>query len=182
MSAVHLLRRLAHNNAWSSLRLHRACAELSAADYAKERTSFFPSLPQTLNHILIVDWYYVDALERGGKGRSLLADEMPYGTDLAGLAAAQRAVDLRLVAFTEGLTDDASLQVEVHMERSTHIQKDTVANVLLHLFTHQTHHRGQAHAMLAGTPVPPPQLDEFFMQGELSLREAELRELGLPLV
>ena len=182
VSAVHILRRLAHNNAWSSLRLHRACAKLSEADYAKERVSFFPSLPRTLNHILIVDWYYVDALERGGKGRSLFADEMPYGSDLAGLAAAQRAVDLRLVGFTEALSDDASLEAEVHMERRTHIQKDTVQNVLLHLFTHQTHHRGQAHAMLAGTPVPPPQLDEFFMQGELSLREAELRELGLPLV
>ncbi len=35
--------------------------------------------------------------------------------------------------------------------------------VLAHLFQHQIHHRGQAHAMLAGTPVPPPQLDEFFL-------------------
>ncbi len=121
-------------------------------------------------------------LERGGKGRALFANEMPYGNDLTALAAAQRASDLRLVAFTEGLADDASLQAEVHMERRTHVQKDTVENVLLHLFTHQTHHRGQAHAMLAGTAVPPPQLDEFFMQGELSLREAELLELGLPLV
>ena len=35
--------------------------------------------------------------------------------------------------------------------------------VLAHLFQHQIHHRGQAHAMLAGTDVPPPQLDEFFL-------------------
>ena len=27
---------------------------------------------------------------------------------------------------------------------------------------HQVHHRGQAHAMLAGTAMPPPPLDEFF--------------------
>jgi uncharacterized damage-inducible protein DinB len=27
----------------------------------------------------------------------------------------------------------------------------------MHLFAHQIHHRGQAHAMLAGTPLPPPQ-------------------------
>jgi uncharacterized damage-inducible protein DinB len=53
-----------------------------------------------------------------------------------------------------------------------------VGDVLLHLFAHQTHHRGQAHAMLAGTPVKPPQLDEFFMSEELPLREAELRDLG----
>jgi hypothetical protein len=35
--------------------------------------------------------------------------------------------------------------------------------------------------MLAGTDVPPPQLDEFFMREELPLREKELVELGLPL-
>ncbi|NUO54797.1 MAG: damage-inducible protein DinB, partial [Polyangiaceae bacterium] len=108
MSAVQILRRLAHNNAWSTLRLHRACAQLSEPDYTKERTSFFPSLPLTLSHILIVDWYYIDALERGGKGRALLANDMPYGNDFAALAAAQRASDLRLIAFTDSLTDDAS--------------------------------------------------------------------------
>ena len=35
--------------------------------------------------------------------------------------------------------------------------------LLPHLFQHQIHHRGQAHAMLAGTGVAPPQLDEFFL-------------------
>jgi uncharacterized damage-inducible protein DinB len=35
--------------------------------------------------------------------------------------------------------------------------------LLAHLFQHQIHHRGQAHAMLAGTAVAPPQLDEFFL-------------------
>ena len=38
-----------------------------------------------------------------------------------------------------------------------------LAPALAHLFNHQTHHRGQVHAMLAGTGVPPPQLDEFFL-------------------
>ena len=50
----------------------------------------------------------------------------------------------------------------------------------MHLFQHQIHHRGQVHAMLAGTPVKPPQLDEFFMAEEAPLRESELRDLGLP--
>ncbi|MGK3986819.1 DinB family protein [Sorangium sp. So ce136] len=54
-----------------------------------------------------------------------------------------------------------------------------MGSVLLHLFVHQLHHCGQAYAMLAGTRVKPPQLDEFFMPAELPLREAELRELGL---
>jgi hypothetical protein len=35
--------------------------------------------------------------------------------------------------------------------------------------------------MLSGTRIKPPQLDEFFLAEELPLREAELKELGLPL-
>ncbi|HSN97654.1 MAG TPA: DinB family protein [Candidatus Nanopelagicales bacterium] len=180
MNALDLLRGLAANNAWSNLRLHRACARLAKADYEARRTSFFPSIPQTLNHILIVDWYYLDALERGGKGRSLFENEMPF-PELDALAAAQREADMRLVAFTNHLQDEASLDAEVQLERPDHVQVERVGDVLLHLDVHQVHHRGQVHAMLAGTPVPPPQLDEFFLREELPLREQELRDLGLPI-
>ena len=56
---------------------------------------------------------------------------------------------------------------------------DAAVQLLAHLFQHQIHHRGQAHAMLAGTTVEPPQLDEFFCANEAHLRAAELAELGL---
>jgi uncharacterized damage-inducible protein DinB len=49
--------------------------------------------------------------------------------------------------------------------------------VLLHLFQHQVHHRGQAHAMLSGTSVRPPQLDEFFIEYDRD-PDVELGPLG----
>lgn len=153
---------------------------MGVAEYEAPRTSFFPSIPQTLNHILIVDWYYLDALERGGRGRSCFADENPFG-GLAALTAAQREADTRLSTFTSALTEER-LSDEVHLDRGQHTQVETVNDTLMHLFVHQIHHRGQVHAMLAGTSVKPPPLDEFFMSGDLPLRAAELRDLGLPLV
>ena len=66
----------------------------------------------------------------------------------------------------------------VEMPRAGHVQRDRAGHVLAHLFNHQTHHRGQAHAMLAGTAVKPPQLDEFMMPSEAHLRQAEMRALG----
>ena len=42
----------------------------------RRRTGFFPSLAATLNHILVVDWFYVDALEGGWLGRAAFADEV----------------------------------------------------------------------------------------------------------
>jgi uncharacterized damage-inducible protein DinB len=180
VNALALVRRLAENNAWSNLRLHRECARLAGGEYQATRTSFFPSIPETLNHILIVDWYYLDALEHGGKGLSVFESETPF-SQLDALSAAQRKVDLRLVAFADALKSEDALDGLVELQRRGRVQIERVGDVLMHLNVHQIHHRGQVHAMLAGTKVRPPQLDEFFMSEELPLREAELRELGLPL-
>ncbi len=61
---------------------------------------------------------------------------------------------------------------------ATRVQTERADRLLLHLFQHQIHHRGQAHCMLSGTRIPPPQLDEFFSIAEAPLREAEFKELG----
>jgi uncharacterized damage-inducible protein DinB len=170
------------NNAWSNLRLLRACAALDDAEFAAPRTGFFPSLRETLNHILTVDWLYVDALERAVAGQPVNADAarffepaVPFAT-CATLAPAQLQVDQRLIALGASLTD---LSLMVSIQRDDHVQREPLARVLPHLFQHQIHHRGQAHAMLAGTAAKPPQLDEFFLVEEAPLRAEELAALGL---
>jgi len=72
MQPQDYLRVQAQNNAWANHRLLEACARLTQEALEAARVGFFPSLLATLNHILIVDWFYVDALEGGGLGpRSL---------------------------------------------------------------------------------------------------------------
>lgn len=187
MTAASLARHLAaeaHNNAWSNLRLHRACAGLTPEELAAPRTGFFPSIRATLNHILTVDWYYVEILERSLAGlppherpwRCFEVDE-PHAL-AADLWREQRAVDARLVALCEGLTDER-VEAEVLLPRKQGgVARDTARRILAHLFQHQIHHRGQVHAMLSGTRVKPPQLDEFYCANEAHLRERELSELG----
>ena len=170
-------RSLAYNNAWANHRLLTACAALGQADFEAPRTGFFPSLRGTLNHILIVDHFYVDALEGGTLGPAAWADREPCATPAA-LKAAQEAVDRRLIAVVEGLEGAAGLARIVEVHRGTRIQRERMDRLLLHLFEHQIHHRGQAHAMLSGTPVKPPQLDEFYPVGEAPLRAAEFAALG----
>jgi uncharacterized damage-inducible protein DinB len=170
------------NNAWSNLRLLRACAALDDAEFSAPRTGFFPSLKDTLNHILTVDWLYVDALERAVAGRELNDDaerffEPPATFDTcATLARAQHEVDQRLIALCACLTDVSTI---VSIQRADRVQREPLLRVLGHLFQHQIHHRGQVHAMLAGTNVKPPQLDEFFLAEEAPLRAAELSALDL---
>ena len=180
---AHHLATMAYNNAWANHRLLTACARLSQDDFVARRTSFFPSLKATLNHIVTVDWYYVDALERALRGQPPNTDadnffepEEPFVTCTA-LSDAQHAVDRRLVDACKALTD-ADLERPVAVQRRAGVQYETATRLLAHLFQHQIHHRGQAHAMLAGTPVKPPQLDEFFCANEAHLRATELAELG----
>ena len=106
---------MACNNAWANHRLLNACGRLSQAEFVAPRTSFFPSIKATLNHILTVDWFYVDALERALRrqrantqpGRFFEPRE-PFAT-CAALSAEQHAVDQRLLVACETLTDARGL-------------------------------------------------------------------------
>ena len=175
-NAATYFRAMAYNNAWANHRLLKACAELSDGALQAERVSFFPSIMATLNHNLTVDWFYVDALEGGTLGPKAFENEAPCPT-MAALMPEQTAIDRRLIAFCDGLTD-ASLAAETGIHRSDRVQTSRTDRLLLHLFEHQIHHRGQAHAMLAGTTAAPPQLDEFFMADEAHLRAEEFKALG----
>jgi uncharacterized damage-inducible protein DinB len=175
---------MACNNAWANHRLLTACGQLSQADFIARRTSFFPSIKATLNHILTVDWYYVDALERALRSEPpntavdrFFDPEEPFAT-CAELCKAQSATDRRLIDACAAATD-AQLAMPVPVQRRAGIETENATRLLAHLFQHQIHHRGQVHAMLAGTPVKPPQLDEFFCANEAHLRAAELAEIGL---
>jgi len=174
--AVALLRAQAYNNAWANDRLLRACAALDDAALHAARDGFFPSIAATLNHILIVDHFYIDALEGGTLGVAAFADRMPCPA-FAQLDRAQREADARLIAHTDGLVErDLDSIVAVH--RRDYIQHERRDRLLLHLFQHQIHHRGQAHAMLSGAGIRPPQLDEFFSADDQRFRAAEISALG----
>ena len=178
MTPVTYFRAQAHNNALANHRLLTACRALTDAELSAERTSFFPSIVQTYNHILTVDWFYVSALEGACVGYAAFEPEIPFPA-VADLEREQRAVDRRLIAVCEAL-DEAGLAKTVDMIRPKATQTERADRTLLHLFQHQIHHRGQVHAMLAGTRVKPPQLDEFFMgdENERALRVEDFAALG----
>src|SRR5262245_19317672 len=119
---VGCMRAMAYNNAWANHRLLTACCGLSQAEFQGARSGFFPSLKATLNHILIVDWFYVDALEGGSLGPTAWADRTPCAT-VTDLIGAQGKVDRRLIAFCDSL-DEKRLNDIVRVNRVTRIQTE----------------------------------------------------------
>ena len=178
LDLTRVLRIQAHANRLANHRLHRAMSALTPAEMHAPRTSFFPTLMQTLNHLLEVDLYYIGCLRRDPDvRRRYFVERVPHEV-FAPLAEEQAGSDARLVAFCDGLTP-SSINEECAMDRGDRgVQRDLAGHVLLHLFMHQTHHRGQLHAMLSGTSVAPPQLDEFLMPTDAKFRVEDMAQLG----
>ena len=178
MTGETILRAMACNNAWANRRLLAVCAALPPEALDASRTGFFPSILLTLRHILCVDWFYVAALDGAPRPFADL-DPLAEGMPFRPLAVEQAAVDRRLMALCDRLAPGAT-DAPVILPRAHGPEHDAAGRVLLHLFQHQVHHRGQVHAMLSGRPVAPPQLDGFFLSDpkEVALRAPELDALG----
>lgn len=153
---------MAQNNAWANATLLGAIKGLSEADFAAPRSGFFPSLKATLNHIWKVDLYYLDALEEGGLGPRAF-DDAEDQVSVGGMASVQAEADARLIRFCQGLVPGMLDAPRVTQRRHGPVT-DRVGMILLHLFQHQIHHRGQAHTMIGEAGIAPPQLDDFFLE------------------
>ena len=174
----------AYQNAWANHRLLGACAQLSQAEFAAKRTSFFPSIQATANHILTVDWFYLEALERSRRGASSPrrpGEVLPAGGPVRSLLPSSRASSSRRTAGSSRTANPWKTAGSTRPSRSraaTASSATASQRILAHLFQHDIHHRGQVHAMLAGTGVKPPQLDEFYCAAEAHLRAADFAALG----
>jgi uncharacterized damage-inducible protein DinB len=156
-------RQLAAYNRWANARLYAAALDLSDQAYRLHIGVFFGSLHGTLNHLLLTDRLWLKRLTGEGNHPNRL-DAILY-EDRAELTRARIAEDNRLVEVVDK-HDEAALG-NLHSYRTTSgmPQSQVLSDILLHLFNHQTHHRGQAHACLSIlTGGEPPSLDLLVFQ------------------
>ena len=168
----------ARNNHWSNHRLHSACLRLPASEYYANRPSYFGSIHIHLDHIVFVDWLYLERLT----GEQYLPDKVgvELHSEIAPLVEDQVTADKALIEFCEAATPETLVSKVSFNLLDGKLCTETVWSLLAHLFTHQIHHRGQIHDMLSATSVAPPQLDEFFLSSDLLIRKADLKALNLP--
>lgn len=173
-----LLLAQAYNNLWANYRIGAACRALSPEELDQARTGFFSSIISTLNHILIVDWFVVSALEGHSMGVAAFENRVPC-PELDVYLAEQRKIDLQFIAACR--SHAGSPDKAVTLNRGTFEQVERFDRTCLHLLQHQIHHRGQVHGMLSGTSVAPPQLDEFFCawDADRNLRAPDFEVLGI---
>lgn len=156
---------MATYNRWANLRLYDMVAALPDELYRKPIGVYFKSLHGTLNHLLTADRIWMRRLE--GKGDHPDKLNATIHDDLVSLQAARVAEDQRIVNFVDSLRDaDFERSWEYTMLNGTR-QRQCLREILAHLFNHQTHHRGQAHAALTSLGVSEPKpLDLLIMLKE----------------
>ena len=160
---IDQFKQLAAYNRWANARLYAAALDLSDQAYRLHIGVFFGGLHGTLNHLLLTDRIWLRRLTGEGDHPNRL-DAILY-EDRTELARARLAEDDRLIAIVEKY-DDATLR-RLHSYKTTSgmPQSQLLVDILLHLFNHQTHHRGQAHACLSIlTGSEPPSLDLLAFQ------------------
>lgn len=155
-------------NAWANARLYDAAAALSDEDYRADQGAFFRSLHGTLNHLLVTDRIWMQRFTGEGEAPNRL-DAILHEA-LPDLRAAREAEDARIIAWT-GSLDDAALAGRLRYRRasSPDVIEQPLAPAVSHLFNHQTHHRGQAHAILTRLGSRDLVLDLIFYQRETGI-------------
>jgi uncharacterized damage-inducible protein DinB len=163
MTPADHYRMFGHYNAWANKRLYDASARLSTEQYRADRGAFFKSVHGTLNHLLATDRVWMQRLTGEGDAPNRL-DAILFET-FDGLRAAREAEDRRIVDFVDRL-DDASVAGTIKYRRVSSPEEfeQQLAPALAHWFNHQTHHRGQVHALLTGLVGAAPELDLLFFQ------------------
>jgi len=135
-------------NAWCNERLYAAAAAVPDPDYRADRGAFFKSLHGTLNHLLVGDRIWMRRFTGVGQQPSSLGAIL-YD-DIESLRHARRNEDTLISRYIERLSEE---DLNGTLRYQTVVRPQTIEQVLApaldHFFNHQTHHRGQAHALLS---------------------------------
>jgi uncharacterized damage-inducible protein DinB len=155
-------------NRWANERLYVAAARLSDADYRADRSAFFKSMHGTLNHLLVADRIWMRRFT--GEGEVAKSLDAILHDDFGELRAARRAEDERIIRYANFLTDaDLAGWFRYRTITNPVDMEQQLAPALDHFFNHQTHHRGQAHALLTAITGTAPSFDLITFQRETGI-------------
>ncbi|WP_299478789.1 DinB family protein [uncultured Roseibium sp.] len=164
-----LFQRMAKYNAWMTEKAYAAAGKMSDAERKADRGAFFKSVHSTLNHILFADRVWMSRFS-----------EVPYATNGMGvdiydvfseLRSAHLEMSRDISVFTNQLSPDWLAQTMTWTRSTDGVSRQRPRWLLvLHMFNHQTHHRGQLSTLLmqkgidigvTDLPFMPDLIDDF---------------------
>lgn len=164
MSALESFRTMACYNRWMNERLYALCAKMSDDERKRDRGAFFKSIHGTFNHLLLGDRVWMGRFT--GEPFHVESLDQELYADFDELRAERARTDEHILSFTDGL-DESAVEGELRYTSIVDPAERTILMrlALLHFFNHQTHHRGQATALISQAGYDPGVTDLMWLPG-----------------
>lgn len=148
----------ARYNTWMNGNIFRGCEKIPDDIRKKDLGAFFKSIHGTLNHMLIGDRAWMAQFTGGPLPKSHLADIVHE--DFGDLWTARQMLDRDIAAFCADLTEEW-LAKPFTFTSMVYKQTYTYPNyfLMMQLFNHQTHHRGQVTTLMMQQGIDPGPTD-----------------------
>jgi uncharacterized damage-inducible protein DinB len=158
------VRLMARYNAWQNRSLMAAADGLDDAARRQDRGAFFGSILGTLNHVVWGDMVWMHRFT--GRPKPPLPNRLSATLfpDWASYRAARMALDEEILTWAGMVQAEwlAASQSWMSGAAGREVSRPNWA-LAAHFFNHQTHHRGQVHAMLTAAGARPEDTDLFFV-------------------
>ena len=167
---------MARYNRWQNRSLMQAADSLSDQQRWQNGLAFFGSIAETLNHILWDDRIWLARLQGDDATAAQIAERHPYTDapkDWSQYKKQRSELDDGIVAWADGLTEQDLAASTLWIRGSEPVETNFGFNVV-HMFNHQTHHRGQVHALLTKAGADPEPTDLQMLKAFVSDEESPL--------
>lgn len=173
MISIDYVRLMAAYTNWQNQSIFNAADTLSDKERRLERGAFFGSIHSTLNHLLWGDQIWLHRLVGLTKPDFLAKLPLPESSisgstslvpDWETMKEVRLATDEAILAWSRQISEE-ELQGELSWFSGA-MEKDITrpkAALVIQMFNHGTHHRGQVHAMLTNAGAKPSDTDVPFM-------------------
>lgn len=158
---------MARYNAWQNESLYGAASTLDDAARRLDRGAFFRSIHGTLCHLLWADQMWLHRFAGTPRPAGRLAESAALVADWRDLREQRDAFDRIIIDWARELSP-AWLAGELSWfsGATQREMRKPAALLVAHLFNHQTHHRGQVHAMLTAAGARPDDTDLMLIEPE----------------
>ena len=150
------LRRLFEYDSWANERACNACEPLTPEQFTQHIESSFPSIRDTLAHIMGAQWIWLERFHGRNPTGLPAADSF---ADLMSLRGRWSVVRNDLLAYINELSEDDLGHPFEYRNFKGSLFRDSPGPVLLHLANHGTYHRGQVTTMLRQLGAKPVSTD-----------------------
>jgi uncharacterized damage-inducible protein DinB len=167
MMNVADIQELYRYNQWANDRVLEAAAGLSVQDFTKDLGSSYPSVRDTLTHIVWAEWIWLERWKGIFPRRVFDATEFP---DVDTLKSRWSEHNTEQRAFIDAVTADRLAAVLAYVNLRGQTWKYALWRQMYHVVNHSSYHRGQLTTMLRQLKAVPVTTDFLVFHDELGVR------------